>query len=131
MRVDLEDVMGYLKHESKGKGRQAPKPKKQESPEPSTVALTGPESRSMQHEVNYVQGIDGVEVALDGIANGIGRLTNEDFPVHLILAQGSNTNPVQITLKSNDYDDTMDRLVTALERIADSIARLAGLSRPR
>ena len=53
------------------------------------------------------------------------------YTVSLSVGQGSNTNPIKLTLSDNEYEDTMDRLVTAFERIADSVARLAGLSRPR
>jgi hypothetical protein len=84
---------------------------------------------SMQHDVNYVGGLDGIEQSLDWIAKGISRLTSDEHNLH--LSTGYGTDPVKITLCPDDYDDTMDRLVTAVERIADSLARLAGLSRPR
>lgn len=47
------------------------------------------------------------------------------------LYTGDGCLPVKVTLAENINDDTMDRFVTALERIADSLARLAGLNRPR
>jgi hypothetical protein len=60
-------------------------------------------------------------------ANGASLYTSPDGnPVKVAL-----NDPVTITLAANDYDDTMDRFVTALERIADSVAKLAGLGRPR
>jgi len=123
----------YLKHKD-GKGPS--KPKKQTVTEPVKVVLTGPESGyppspSLQHDINHVAGMDSIEESLDWIAKGVSRLTSDDFNVNLSLGQGRNTNPVQITLRGNDYDDTLERLVTAVERIADSVAKLAGLSRPR
>jgi hypothetical protein len=101
------------------------------------VVVTGPDfhhtapSRAMQHDINHVAGLSDVEASLDWIAEGIKRLTHADHAVSLSVSQGPNTNPVQLTLAGNDYDDTMGQLVTAVERIADSLARLAGLTRPR
>ena len=101
------------------------------------VVFSGPDDSihmrmsSMQHDINYVGGLDGIEGSLDWIAKGLARLTSEDHTVNLTLGQGSNISPVKITLAENNFDDTMDRLVTAVERIADSLARVAGLSRPR
>ena len=123
----------YLKHKD-GKG--PTKPKKQPVAEPVKVVLTGPESGyppspSLQHDINHVAGMEGVEESLDWIARGISRLTSDDFTVNLSLGQGGNTNPVKLTLADDDSGDTMDRLVLALERIADAVAKLAGLSRPR
>lgn len=61
--------------------------------------------------------------------NGSGLYSDPScYPVKVALEQGE---PIQFTLSENDYDDTLDRLVTAFERIADSVAKLAGLSRPR
>jgi hypothetical protein len=85
----------------------------------------------MQHDINHITGLADIEESLDWIARGINKLTSEEHGVHLVLGQGHNTNPVQITLRNNDYDDTLDRLITAFERIADSVAKLAGLTRPR
>jgi hypothetical protein len=83
----------------------------------------------MQHDINHVAGLAGVEESLDWIAKGINRLTSDgqDFS----LSTASNANPVKITLSDNDENDTMSDLVTALQRIADSVAKLAGLNRPR
>jgi len=112
------------------------KPKKEPVAEPVKVVLTGPAtshmpSPSMQHDINHVAGLSDVEESLDWIARSLSRLTDDDHAVGLSLAQGDNTYPVKITLADNIQDDTMDRLVTAFERIADSVAKLAGLSRPR
>ena len=61
--------------------------------------------------------------------NGSGLYSSPDsYPVKVVL---DNDYPVKVTLSDNDNDDAMDRFVTALERIADSVAKLAGLSRPR
>jgi hypothetical protein len=85
----------------------------------------------MQHEINHVAGLDGVEQSLDWIAQGVSALTSDDTTVGVSIGQNRYSGPVQIALAANDSDDTMDRLVTALERIADAVAKLAGLSRPR
>jgi hypothetical protein len=118
------------KHEATKKREKKPAQPQQ----PNTVVLVGPESRypsqpSMQHDINHVAGLAGVEESLDWIAKGINRLTSDgqDFS----LSTASNANPVKITLSDNDENDTMSDLVTALQRIADSVAKLAGLNRPR
>jgi hypothetical protein len=123
--------VSYLKHNSNGnKTKQAKSAKKPE--DPARVAVSGPGTGpSLQHDVNYVAGLSDVEESLDWIARGLSRLTDDDHAVGLSLGQGMNTVPVKITLADNQHDDTMDRLVTAFERIADSVAKLAGFSRPR
>lgn len=127
------------KHEATpGKGKPNGKTAKCSTAETITkVVLQGPDvpfgthRPSMQHDINHVEGLSGVEESLDWIAKGIGKLTNQDQGIHLTLAQGEGILPVKITLADNDSEDTMGRLVTAFERIADSVAKLAGLSRPR
>jgi len=127
--------MTYLKHNNGSKGKQQKAAKKSASV--ARVVVTGPDAPcyeptpSMQHDINHVAGMDGVEASLDWIAKGLARLTSDDHTVNLTLAQGSNIYPLKLTLAENDFDDTMARIVTAFERIADSLARLAGLSRPR
>jgi len=127
--------MAYLKQPQR-KGSKAPT-KKKEQPAAAThnVVVTGPDIEgrrpSMQHDINHVAGLAGVEESLDWIARGISKLTSDDSSVGLALCQNLYGKPVQLTLSSNDYDDTMGRLVTALERIADSVSKLAGLTRPR
>jgi hypothetical protein len=128
--------MTVPKHEPAKKRTKKQPAQPQAATEPVKVILTGAEtvnggrSPSMRHRVN-VDGLNGVEESLDWIARSIGRLTDDESPLHLNVAQGSNTNPIQITLADDDYGNTMDRLVTAFERIADSVAKLAGLERPR
>jgi hypothetical protein len=128
--------MAYLKHKTNGNKRAAIR--KTEKPEqPVKVVVTGPDvpsyepSPSLQHDINHVAGMDAIEASLDWIAKGIAKLTDDDNVVGLHLAQGANVYPVKVTFANNDHDDTMDRLVTALERMADCVAKLAGLSRPR
>jgi hypothetical protein len=122
--------MAFPKHDSTPKKR-TKKPEAAPT-EPVKVVVSGPDSSrrtpSMQHDINHVAGLSGVEDSLDCIARGIFHLTGEHSSV--CLATGYDT-PLKLTLHSNDYDDTMGRLVTAFERIADSVSRLAGLSRPR
>jgi hypothetical protein len=126
------------KHEDGQKPKKSKKQSAKSVPEqPNTVLLTGPDSwrsptpSAMQHEVNYVGGLADLQESLDWIGRGINRLTNDECAATLSLGQGSNTNPIKLTLSENDYDDTMGRLVAAFERIADSVAKLAGLTRPR
>jgi hypothetical protein len=126
--------MAYLKHKNNGGGKK--KPARKPETEPVKVVVTGPDassysSPSLQHDINHVAGLAGVEQSLDWIARSLGQLTNDDHTVGLSVAQGSNIHPIKLTLADNDFDDTMDRFVTALERIADSVAKLAGLTRPR
>jgi|SRR5579859_3959845 len=104
---------------------------------PNRVVVTGPDtpchltSPAMQHDINHVAGMDGIESSLDWIARSLSRLTDDDNTVGVVLGQNQYAAPVKITFADNDEEDTVDRLVTALERIADSVAKLAGLSRPR
>ena len=73
----------------------------------------------------------GIEESLDWTARGLAEFTAEDNSISLCTAR--NIATVKITLATDDYndDETMSRLVMAVERIADSLGRLAGLSRPR
>lgn len=127
----------YLKQGEVGGSKRTREPKKSATREdaPVRVVVTGPEGTSrtttpsMQHDINYVSGLKGIEESLDWIAKGISRLTGDEHSIALCTSPG--INPIQVTLSTNDYDDTMDRFVTAMERIADSIAKLAGLTRPR
>jgi len=130
--------MSYLKQESTNGDSKQPEAETKSENGKTTVVVTGPDrepgdlsSASINHEINYVAGIDGIEASLDWIAKGLARLTNEDCTVNLGLAQGSNIYPIKLALAENDFDDTMGRVVTAFERIADSLARIDGLSRPR
>lgn len=112
------------------------------SPQPATVTptrveVTGPDvpsytpTPSLQHDINHVEGLGEVAAHLDWIGDAVARLTSDDHYVGLALCQNRYGGPVKLTLADNDDDDTMGRLTTAFERIADSVARLAGLSRPR
>jgi hypothetical protein len=102
---------------------------------PSRVVVTGPDvpgyTSAMQHDINHVAGLGDLQDSLDWIARGLSRFTDDEHSVGVSLSTGYKTDPVKITLSGNDYDDTMDRFVTAVERIADSVAKLAGLNRPR
>ena len=127
--------MAYLKHSSngsKGKQRSAKKP---EAEQALKVLVTGPDvsgytpTPSMQHDINHVAGLADIEASLDWIAKGISKLTSDEHCVQ--LSTGYATHPLKITLALSDYDDAMDRVILAVERIADALAKLAGLSRPR
>ena len=103
---------------------------------PNRVVVTGPDtgdlkSPALQHDINHVAGLDGIEQSLDWIARGIAALVSDDHTLGLVLGQNRYSGPVQITLTDEDGNSTTERLVTAFERIADSVAKLAGLSRPR
>jgi hypothetical protein len=115
--------------------RKGTKKQPQSQPEQQPLVVTGPPhahpygTPSIQHDINHVQGLSGIEESLDCLVSAVNRITSDDFD--LSLSTGRATNPVKITLADDDYSDTMGRLVTAFERIADSVAKLAGLSRPR
>ena len=129
--------MTYLKQKDRQPKKREPKVVK--PADAVKVVVSGPDDSSMhhtpsmQHDINYLRGMDGIEGSLDWIARGLEKLTSDNHTVGLVHGQNRYSSPVQITLASNDADndDTMDRLVTAFERIADSVAKLAGLSRPR
>lgn len=87
--------------------------------------------RAIQHDINHVEGLGNVAEKLDWIGDAIARLSHDDTNVGVAVCQNQYGGPVKLTLAENDNDDTMGRFVTALERIADSVAKLAGLTRPR
>lgn len=63
------------------------------------VVVTGPDtcdmpSPSMQHDINHVEGLDGIEASLDWIAKGIAHLSSDDF--NFSLSHARNTYPVQM-----------------------------------
>ena len=121
------EVEGSKKKKTTAKGKQ-----NAGVPDVVKVEVCGPpEDRkpSMQHSLNYVNGLSGIEESLDWIARGLEKLTSDEHDIS--LSTGYNTHPVKLTVAESDYDDTMGRVVTAIERIADSLARLAGLNRPR
>src|ERR1035438_8250726 len=124
--------MTYLKQKDR------PAPKKRESNKPAQppamdrtkVIITGPMSdhnnhpRSIQHDINYVAGMDGIEGSLDNLVGAVARLTHDDHNVGVTVCQNQYGGPVNLALTDTDGNDTMDRLVTAFERIADSVAKL-------
>lgn len=126
----------FLKQPQQTKKRESRALTKKTPVTPAQVVVTGPDtgygpSPSMQHDINHIAGLSDVEASLDRIARSLSRLTNDEHAVGLSVAQGSNANPIKVTLADNDFDDTMDRLVTAFERIADSISKLVGFNGPR
>ena len=131
--------MGYLKQvevkQSRSKKGAGKKRETTTKPEPVNVVVTGPDapgfthSQNLQHDINYVSGLIDVRDSLDSIAQGLRRLTSDEHNVHITTGYG--TSPVKLTLADNDEEDAMDRFLSAFERIADSLAKLAGLSRPR
>jgi hypothetical protein len=78
-----------------------------------------------------VSGLADVATHLDWIGDAVARLTHDDHSVGVSVCQNRYGGPIQITPTDEDGNSTMDRLVTAMERIADSVAKLAGLTRPR
>jgi hypothetical protein len=88
-------------------------------------------SPAMQHDINHVAGLGDVATHLDWIGDAVARLTHDDHNVGVTVCQNRYGGPIKLTLAANDEEDTLDRLVTAFERIADSVAKLAGLTRPR
>jgi hypothetical protein len=128
--------MAFLKHNG-GSGKGKPRVKKPESNGSVNVVVSGPGvethgiAPSMQHDINHVAGLSGVEESLDWIARALDRLTGGLTNGEHDFSLTSTAGPVKLTLVVSDEDDTMDRFITALERIADSVAKLAGLTRPR
>jgi hypothetical protein len=127
--------MGFLKqNEVEGPKKKTSATKGKRNADAVKVIVGGPDdshnmrTHSMQHDINYVNGLDGIEQSLDWIAKGISKLTSDEHSISLCTGY---TDPVKLTLAGNDYDDTMGRVVTAIERIADSLAHIAGLGRPR
>jgi hypothetical protein len=122
----------FPKHEATPRKRKQPQPAVTTAPV-APVVITGPPAwpatPSIQHDINHVAGLAGIEQSLDCLVSAVQRLTSDDFD--LSLSTGRRTDPVKITLADNDYSDTMERLTTAFERIADAVAKLAGLGRPR
>lgn len=125
------EVEGPKKKKGAAKGKQTA------GADPIKVVVSGPDdshnmqTHSMQHDINYVKGLGGIEESLDWIARGIEKLTSDEHSITASVSTGYGTDPVKLTLADDDYDDTMGRVVTAIERMADSLARLAGLNRPR
>jgi hypothetical protein len=107
----------YLKHKDGQPAKKRQSKQTAQPQQPTDVVLTEHAS------------LAGIEGSLDWIARELGRLTSDETSFSLSTAH--NTNPVKITLADCDETDTMDRLVLAFERIADSVAKLAGLNRPR
>ena len=114
----------------------APRKGNKKPPQPAVAAVAAAPDPNL--------GLGDVAVALNRIAglyanhqrrmdmgeNGLSISTSSfDDPVKVQLESGDN--PVKLTFADNIEDDAMDRLITAFERIADSIAKLAGLNRPR
>jgi hypothetical protein len=124
--------MGFIKQDGDEpkKTKKAKKPAQPQAKTETKVVLTGPDSEphvrtpSIQHDINHVAGLGGIEQSLDVLAEVMGS------PKSLNVFTGYDST-LRLTLAENDYDDTMGRVVTAFERIADSVAKLAGLSRPR
>ena len=129
--------MPFPKHEpSKAARKAAKKPQPAIATESTVkeVVVTGPldpMSSSIKHDINHVAGLGAVATHLDWIGDAVARLTNDDTTVGLSIGQNRYSGPVQITPTDEDGNSMMDRLVTAMERIADSVAKLAGLTRPR
>jgi len=124
------------KHErAPRKGKKQPQPPQPTQQQPTRVIATGPDSphgaKSMQHEINHVAGMDGIEVSLDHLVSAVARLTQDDYSVGLALCQNQYGSPVKLALSDSEGNDIADRLVSAVERIADAVAKLAGLNRPR
>lgn len=118
----------FPKHET-GKAPRKGKKQPQASAPSQPVVLTGPSETgtSIQHDLNHVEGLSGIESSLDWIAKGIAAITSDDGAISLTSGR---CVPIKITLAANDEEDTLADLVHAFQRIADSLAKLAGLDRP-
>jgi hypothetical protein len=113
--------MGYLKHNANGSNGKRPrtKPVKPETVPPVTVNVD----------------MSGVEAELAAIAHSAHSYVVNSFDGEHKLAiftgpSGSGYHPVLIALEESDTMDRVigasERIATAFERIADSLARLTG-----
>lgn len=115
----------------------APRKGNKKPPQPAVAAVAAAPAITLDVDMT------GVEAALAKLAcsvssygentylgeNKLAVFTELDgYPVKVHL---ESETPIKITLADNVEEDTIDRLVTAFERIADSVAMLAGLNRPR
>jgi len=131
--------MTIPKHEATARRKKKP-PQPPQAPDATTVVVTGPPNpdapfhaeRPMQHEINRVAGLSGIEGALDelaGVVSGyVNRAASDDHNSLAVFTgpEGSGYNPVLLAFQG----DTTDRIATALERIADALAKTAGLNLP-
>ncbi len=62
------------------------------------------------------------------LRRALSRLPDRTHVINVSEQQEEESSPIRLTLDENDSADTMGRIVTAFERIADSLAKLAGLS---
>jgi hypothetical protein len=117
--------------------RKVKKPQHAATDNVTKAVVTGPMSDftgrhgSIQHDINHVAGMDGIEASLDNLVTAVYRLSHDDHTVGLALCQNRYGGPIKLTLSDGDGYDMTERLVEAVERIADSVAKLAGLTRPR
>lgn len=116
--------MAFLKQDDvNGDGKRKRSSKKPPPPQPPPT-----KQEPQQHEIKYVAGLGGIEQSLDWIARGISALTGDANSVSINNGYGP---ALKIALAENEEDDALYDLTTALQRIADAVAMMAGLSRPR
>jgi hypothetical protein len=117
-----------VKHEpAPRKGKK--QPQSQPQVEPQLHVVTGPPNplapfhaeRSIQHDINHVAGLAGIEQSLDDMTSALYRITSDSHDFSLSTAH--NADPVKITLADNDYSDTMDRLITAFRLLSVSLTQ--------
>jgi hypothetical protein len=130
-----DKVSEYPKHEkksraAKGSGKQ-PGAK---VPEGNTVVVTGPpiDSPALQHEINHVAGLAGVETSLARLAgilstyvtqarngdNGHSLFTDpQGYPVRVVLE--TDTGDIDVSISFGD------ELQAAMNSIADSLKQIA------
>lgn len=126
--------MGLIpKHEATARRK---KKQPQPAPAPQPLVVTGPPVEygrpSIQHDINHVEGLSGIEGALNELAAVVSRYVNRAASDdHNSLAvftgpEGSGFHPVLLAFQG----ETTDRIATALERIADALSKTAGLNLP-
>jgi len=105
-------------------------PKKPKKGKTNPPVESGP-APTHQHDINYVRGLVDVATNLDWIGDAVASLTADGNFVGLSVCQNRYGGPIQLTATDEEGNDVMERLVTAMERIADSLAKVGGLTRPR
>ena len=128
--------MTIAKHEVVKAPRKGTTKQPQPQPPQQPVIVTGPgkeyphSTPSIQHDINHVAGLAGIEESLDALTSAVSRITGADQAIGLTTGHG--IDPVKITLVDDIYEDgPLATLTQAVARIADSLAKIAGLNRPR
>ena len=139
--------MGYLKQdEVGGTGKRGKKPKAGKAAHSHTPEQLQPALSEPNGGCGYGEGIREsrcVAEAIDGLASIVSTYVTQarngdnghslytDPTGSPVKVEVEGNGPMKLTFADDDVEDAMSRFLSAFERIADSLAKLAGLSRPR